>query len=414
MKIFIIDPIGNLGGGSRFLRCLIPALKERRVSLRLTLLAPRALLARDNWSQVAGVCELELQELRTTRLTQEGVVGLPDSVSMVRYLQGRFQSLFRRLPALISGDVQREIQRKSAGADLVLFPWPFLFALPSLSCPVAAVFHDFNFKYFFGSFSAFFPWQRDQIERDMPAWLAGAYPVVSSDFMAGELVRFYPQCPRQPEIIRMPPMLPTVMRTERLLPDVATLLGTKAQYVLYPCNLHAHKNIGPLIAAIALLAEQGLPINLVLTGPQTELVRGVASSSGLMLGAERPNVLGLGYVSNPDMEALLDSATVVISSSLYEAGNGPGLEGWIRGRPVVMSDIPSFVEHRRVWGVHAELFDPHSPAGIARAVAKVLQDPERARLLAELSRERMATYTWGHAADQYLNLFDRIMKETAQ
>jgi glycosyltransferase involved in cell wall biosynthesis len=414
MKICIIDPVGNLGGGSRFLRCLVPALKDRRASLRLALLAPRVLLARENWSAVAGACEMELHELRSTRLTQEGIAGLADSASMVRYLQGRFRSQIRHFPDQISGDVQREIQRKSSGADVVLFPWPFLFALPSLDCPAAAVFHDFNFKYFFGSFPAFFPWQREQIERDMPAWLWGTYPVVSSDFMANELARFYPGCPRQPEVIRVPPMLPAVVHMKQALPEVSTLLGTKAPYVLYPCSLHAHKNIGPLITAMALLAEQGLAINLVLTGPQTELVRGTASSIGLIQGADHPNVFGVGYVSNPVMEALLESATAVISSSLYEAGNGPGLEGWIKGRPVVMSDIPSFVEHMRVWGVYAEIFDPRSPDSIARALAKVLRNPEQARLRAELSRERMAAYTWGHAADQYLNLFDRMTKEAAR
>lgn len=411
MKLSIIDPVGNLGGGSRFLRCLIPALKKQRPSLELRLLAPRALFVREEWEEIARAHDLELVELVSTRFTQEGIPGLRSTASAVRYAQGRFQAGLRWLPSRLSGDFGNEIGRKTSGSDAALFPWPFLFVLPATGCPSAAVFHDFNFKYFFGGFPALFPWQQELVERETPRWLAGTYPIVTSDFMAGELARFYPDHGGRATIIRVPPMIPANAGDGA---DAAAVLGRhglEAPYILYPCNLHAHKNISPLIAAVALLAEQGLSAKLVLTGPYTEQVRGAACRIGMVRGADRPNVLGLGYVSHRDMEALIESAAVMVSSSLYEAGNGPGLEGWAKGRPVAMSNIPSFVEHVKVLGVHAELFDPRSPESIALALGTILRDPAKALALAGQSRERMGTYTWAHAADRYLELFDRMIKE---
>ncbi len=413
MKLCIIDPVGNLGGGSRFLRCLVPALLERRPELNLRLLAPRALFAREDWKALSGPHGVELVELVSTRWAQEGMLGFPSTAAGVRYAQGRFQGWLGKMPGRISGNFQNEIRRKSAGSDAVFFPWPFLFSLPALECPAAAVFHDFNYKYFFGGFSALFPWQREIVERETPRWLAGTHPVVTSDFMAAELGRFYPACREKATMIRMPPMIPPLAPATDGQPaeEIVRRLGIPSPFVLYPCNLHAHKNIGPLIAAMALLAEKGPSACLVLTGPYTEQVRGEACRIGAVRDAGPANVIGLGYVSHRDMEALMAAAAAVVSSSLYEAGNGPGLEGWAKGRPVAMSDIPSFVEHMKVWGVHAELFDPRSPESIAAALSRILLDPGKALALVKESQERISANTWARAADQYLSLFDRMTKE---
>ncbi len=415
MKLCIIDPVGNLGGGSRFLRCFVPALKERRPELNLRLLAPRALFAREDWKSLADSHGVELVELVSTRWAQEGMFGFSATAAGIRYAQGRFQGWLGWLPGRISGNFQNEIRRKSAGADAAFFPWPFLFPLPALDCPAAAVFHDFNYKYFFGGFSALFPWQRELVEREMPRWLAGTQSVVTSDFMAAELGRFYPAFREKATLIRMPPMIPPVAPAKDHRPAEETVcrLGIQPPFVLYPCNLHAHKNIGPLMAAMALLAEKGPAPRLVLTGPYTEQVRGVATRIGVVRDAEPANVIGLGYVSHRDMEALMEATAAVVSSSLYEAGNGPGLEGWAKGRPVAMSDIPSFVEHMQVWGVHAELFEPRSPESIAAALDRILRDPEKALALARESQERISANTWARAADQYLSLFDQLTKENA-
>ncbi len=57
------------------------------------------------------------------------------------------------------------------------------------------------------------------------------------------------------------------------------------------------------------------------------------------------NIYGLGYVDNVEIDGLIQSAHIVVNSSLYEGGNGPGFDAWSRGIPVAMSNIPPFLEH---------------------------------------------------------------------
>jgi glycosyltransferase involved in cell wall biosynthesis len=90
---------------------------------------------------------------------------------------------------------------------------------------------------------------------------------------------------------------------------------------------------------------------------------------------------------------------------LYEAGNGPGLDAWGRGTPVVMSEIPSFREHLDTLGVKAKLFDPRSPADIALKISEVLDRPEEARKDAESSMASIRKKTWESAANAYYQVF---------
>jgi glycogen(starch) synthase len=149
---------------------------------------------------------------------------------------------------------------------------------------------------------------------------------------------------------------------------------------------------------------------LVFTGIGTEHATGRATPVGSIRGTAS-NVLGLGYVSNPDMDALIACADVVVSSSLYEAGNGPGLDAWGLGVPVAMSDIPVFREHLDVQGVEAALFDPRSPTAIAGAIRSILEDPAAARMRAERSKQAIETSsTWTDTASEYLNVIDHTIE----
>jgi glycosyltransferase involved in cell wall biosynthesis len=110
------------------------------------------------------------------------------------------------------------------------------------------------------------------------------------------------------------------------------------------------------------------------------------------------------------MDALIRCASAVVSSSLYEAGNGPGLDAWARGIPVAMSGIPPFVEHVEVQGVRAKIFDPRDPLDIAEKIGEILSDPERAREDAQESLRRIREVTWERTAEQYLSVFERAVR----
>lgn len=118
---------------------------------------------------------------------------------------------------------------------------------------------------------------------------------------------------------------------------------------------------------------------------------------------------GLGYVSNEQIDALIQCARVVVSTSLYEAGNGPGLDAWGKGVPVAMSDIPSFTEHLEIQGVKAQVFDPRSPLDIANKIDEILLNPAQAQRDAKTSFEAISRWNWDVAAKKYLAVFDEAL-----
>jgi glycosyltransferase involved in cell wall biosynthesis len=272
------------------------------------------------------------------------------------------------------------------------------------------LFHDFNFKYYFGGSFVFSPAQRAQLEHDMPQWLDSAVPVVSTYYMASELATFYPAAAHRVEVVHLPPPGGTDPIEPSLAHGVVRQLGISPPYLLYPTHMCAHKNAGPLIAALALLRGQGRELSLVLTGAGTDAVRGHAHSVGVRLNVDGGDVIGLGYVSNLQIDSLTQCASVVLSPSLYEAGNGPGLDAWGRGTPVAMSNIPAFLEHVEVLGVRAQVFDPRNPQDIADKISAILDNPERARADVEHSRHALQRLTWDQAARAYLAIFHRAVR----
>jgi glycosyltransferase involved in cell wall biosynthesis len=170
-----------------------------------------------------------------------------------------------------------------------------------------------------------------------------------------------------------------------------------------------HKNLGTLFVAVERLHTLGHRLSLILTGHGTEMATGTATSLGVQRSTQNPNVIGLGYVSNSQIDALIQCAQAVVTASLYEAGNGPGLEAWAKGIPVAMSRIPAYVEHMNLQGVKAELFDPRNPNDIAEKISNIVSNPQRAKADALLSQKALQGLTWSSVAEKYLSIFEEAV-----
>ena len=227
--------------------------------------------------------------------------------------------------------------------------------------------------------------------------------------MANELARFYPGYAYKTKVVHLGANSLMSTIDDKEAQKIITSLGVPSPYVLYPTNTAAHKNIGQLLLSLPILRKKGFNIKVVLTGPGTERIRGRSCDIGVELGHVDEDVLGLGYVSNMQMDALIQCAAVVLSTSLYEAGNGPGVDAWGLGVPVAMSNIPAFIEHIDVQGVRAEVFDPHDPIDIALKIQNILSNPDKARRDADYSREALRKTTWEKIARDYLNIFKSIL-----
>ena len=253
------------------IRALLPALKHLRPDLELTFFGCRSAMIRE------GLCDefprqgIRIRTLRSTILANEGLWGIEDSKYAFRKLQIKYGDRLRFLPVYLSGAVHRELEHKVKGFDLAFFPWPFLLRCPTLACPMVGIFHDFNFRYYFTGSPTFPTAYYDMLCQETPVWLARSTPVVSTHFMAGELSKFYPEHAQHVEVVHL-----AAMSVVSKIPEgedrriVTEDLGIRKDYILYPTNPSAHKNVGPLLSAISLLRGMGHDVCLVLTGPGME------------------------------------------------------------------------------------------------------------------------------------------------
>ncbi|MFO1528417.1 MAG: glycosyltransferase [Kiritimatiellia bacterium] len=405
MNLAIFDPVGNRGGGSRFLEQLVPALKRAHPDWEVTFFANPGFLRREGNRRAFESAGVRLRALDSARLTAATPFGWSWFPAVAAGGQQHLHGLLRHFPITLSGDFRKEAERKVRGFDLAYFPWPYLIECPDTPCPKVATFHDFNFKYFFGT-KLYSRHQLDLLDRETPRWLRAAWPVVSTEFMRSEAKKWFPEAPRDPRVVRMAPLVQVIDVPEREAAERVDALGIPDPYLVYPCHLCGHKNILNLVMAVHRLRNRGKRIHLVITGSESELCSGTAGPIGIerRTGAGQ-DVFGLGYVDNRTMNALFQRAAAVITPSYYEAGNGPGMDGWVRGVPVLMSDIPPFREHEPFSGVRAGLFDPSEPASIADAIERLLDDPGAARENARISREGIRRHSWDTVALAYGEVF---------
>jgi glycosyltransferase involved in cell wall biosynthesis len=165
----------------------------------------------------------------------------------------------------------------------------------------------------------------------------------------------------------------------------------------------AHKNLGALIDALALVPAPERPL-LVLAGHGTDGGPLAARARALGVGGD---VRCAGAVSQPELEDLYAAASLLVTATRYEGFGLPVLEAMLRGVPVACSDIPVL---REVAGDAASFFDPGSPAAIAAALRGVLGGGPAIDRLRERGRERALRYTWAAAAAGTAASYERALR----
>ncbi|WP_029894083.1 glycosyltransferase family 4 protein [Desulfohalovibrio reitneri] len=168
--------------------------------------------------------------------------------------------------------------------------------------------------------------------------------------------------------------------------------------------LTRQKGCGTLLRALAKLSErEDLPAwkaMIVGDGPLRGELERLAGELGL---SERVSFLG-----RKDSRGLLPHFDVLAAPSLDgEGSSGVVKEGWATRVPVVVSDLPSFlelVEHGKS-GLVSRRGDADS---LAQALARVLREPELAGRLASKGSERVREYTDRVMGGKYLALYDSL------
>ncbi len=114
------------------------------------------------------------------------------------------------------------------------------------------------------------------------------------------------------------------------------------KFLFYAANTWAHKNHLALIHAIAGLKKEGLIVNLVCCGHQTENIGNILDAIDKF--DLKDQIIFLGLVSEEVLYSLYINTTGVVIPTLYEAGSFPLIESIYLGRPVICSNVTSLPE----------------------------------------------------------------------
>lgn len=171
-------------------------------------------------------------------------------------------------------------------------------------------------------------------------------------------------------------------------------------FLYYPAATWPHKNHKNLLAALRIVKEQGFDGELVLTGV-------AMGSHGAMLGeVERlglsDRVRLLGYLDYAELPYLYNLATMMVFPSFFEGFGIPLVEAMACGCPVLCSDATSLPEIVEGAGL---LFDPNSPAEMARKIWELWCDEGKRREMAAAGLKRLPLFQWEETARQTLAVY---------
>jgi glycosyltransferase involved in cell wall biosynthesis len=184
--------------------------------------------------------------------------------------------------------------------------------------------------------------------------------------------------------------------------DLARLngLGIRPPYLAFAGTLEPRKDVPALIAAFARLARDRPELRLVVAGRDgwgARAVRDAAAASGVTTRILRP-----GWLPGDALPAFYRQAEAVGYPSLEEGFGLPALEALACGAALVTTTGSAMEE---VAGDAALLVPPASPAALADALARVLDDRALADRLRAAGPAQAAPFTWDASIDRHLAAF---------
>jgi phosphatidylinositol alpha-mannosyltransferase len=203
----------------------------------------------------------------------------------------------------------------------------------------------------------------------------------------------------------------------------SSVLGGEFTLLFNGVELEAHEKVepwpkeGPTIffcgrheprkgLAVLLEAMTELPGDIRLwvgsDGPETSALKSRSAGD--------PRVVWLGRLGEDEKLARLHAADVFCAPSLRGESFGVVLlEGMASRTPIVASDLPGYANVARA-GADALLVPPGDAGALARAVRRVLDDPELAAGLVRSGRERAEEFSMRRLAERYVQLYDPLVQ----
>ncbi|MEE8390268.1 MAG: glycosyltransferase family 1 protein [Anaerolineae bacterium] len=187
--------------------------------------------------------------------------------------------------------------------------------------------------------------------------------------------------------------------------QVAAQYGLEPGYLLCVGTLEPRKNLLGLLQAYRLLLDTEVTIApLVLVGGKGWLYDEVFERVEELHLTDC--VRFLHNVTDTDLPALYNAASVLTTPSFYEGFGLPALEAMACGTPVVVANRSSLPE---VVGEAGLLVNPDDVDDIAQALARVLTDKALQAQMRELGLAQAARFTWDRTARETLAVYQQML-----
>lgn len=331
--------------------------------------------------------------------------------------RGRLRAIHRRLPLRVKRRLpvgapsrvlhSREAQLLAREADVLYVPYappPRLFPFPD--APTVYSIHDIQQVHFPEFFTA-----EELVEREATFARCVEHATViqaSSRYMLRDFCEHFPKLNESNVEVIPEGVDIELFGRPRADNDVRERYGLPESFLFMPAQLWPHKNHLTILRAVKRLKDRGLVVPLVLTGAEY-------SAAGQIFDFVRDNELEaqvsyLGVVPFEDVIALYQRARFLVTAALYESSSIPILEAAAAGTPIIAGRTPpneELAEHLQM-----RLFAVTDDEELADVLDATWRDEKAAQAQVEANRVSIQRYSWDNAARMYLDLFERVGRES--
>lgn len=198
-------------------------------------------------------------------------------------------------------------------------------------------------------------------------------------------------------------------------------------YVLYVGDINYNKNLPSLIKACNMakihlvivgkqaldIEDQGIELPVILGPrdwfryvfniPHPELVH---YRELLREFSPNKNIIRTGFITESELVAIYNMATVYCQPSYYEGFGLPVLEAMACGTAVVASKTQALVEIAE----RACIFvDPYNPKDISKAILSVLKNPKLKEDLVKKGMIKAKQYSWGKTGRGIMDVYEKVL-----
>jgi glycosyltransferase involved in cell wall biosynthesis len=229
----------------------------------------------------------------------------------------------------------------------------------------------------------------------------GAWVHTDSAFVADEVMEAFGADPSRVRVVNPGvPALPVAAESAATAVLRRLLPAGIARYCLAIGTAEPRKDLPGLVRAFDAVAEHQADVALVLAGPpgwgEQTLDAAIARATA------RARIVRTGWVTQPDLAALLARASVLAYPSLYEGFGFPPLQAMRAGVPVVATRAGSLPE---VLGDAAVLVEPGDHDGLVEALARCLDDEAERHRLITAGTAWSARYSWERCGEGLETLY---------